>query len=145
MKTLSTYLICAAPYWPSPLKPFRTVTGAGPVPWSTSVVIASRRGLFCPVTPWQTTNEIKEENSNIYTLLSAIHRISKFKTAEAHCIVGFVPIFEIAVLSVIRYMDLIQELNKECLTIADQAQLARLVKIKRPTPRLPNMRCAYLG
>lgn len=71
----------------------------------------------------------------IYSLLNTINRIKPFSTADAHCDIPckiYDPqIAQIAALSVIRFIDLIQELEqKEQLTLADQATLSRLVREK---------------
>lgn len=68
----------------------------------------------------------------IHSLLTAIDKVAQFKTADAHCDIPC-KIYDpsgaqIAALSVIRFMDLIAELeSKDSLSLADQAQLARLV------------------
>jgi len=71
----------------------------------------------------------------IYSLIKAYDSLFTVKRASAHCDIPckiYDPsTAQIAVLSVIRFIDLINELDqKEQLTIADHAQLSRLVREK---------------
>lgn len=71
----------------------------------------------------------------IHSLMKKIDQIVGFQEASAHCDIPckiYDPIAaQIATLSVIRFLDLIAELaKKDTLTLADQAQLARLVQEK---------------
>ncbi len=68
----------------------------------------------------------------IHSLFNMLDNAIKFDTADAHCDIPckiYDPqIAQIAALSVIRFIDLIQEIgDKGELTLADQAQLGRLV------------------
>ena len=71
----------------------------------------------------------------IHTIFKKIDQIMSFEVASAHCDIPC-KIYDpsgaqVAALSVIRFMDLIAEIGaKDSLTIADQAQLARLVAEK---------------
>lgn len=71
----------------------------------------------------------------LYTLFSKVDKYIKFPKASAHCDIPC-KIYDPAVaqlntLTVIRLLDLIQELNdKDQLSLADHAQLARLVAQK---------------
>lgn len=71
----------------------------------------------------------------LHQLMGRLDRAISFNTASAHCDIPC-KIYDpsgaqIAVLTIIRMMDLIQELaDKGTLSIADQAQLARLVAQK---------------
>ena len=69
------------------------------------------------------------------TLFKALDQKLSFDAADAHCDIPckiYDPqIAQIAALSVIRFIDLIQEIGqKDELTLADQAQLSRLVREK---------------
>ncbi len=71
----------------------------------------------------------------LHTLLNQLDRLFHFETASAHCDIPckiYDPISaQLATLSVIRFLDLIAELEaKETLTLADHAQLSRLVSEK---------------
>ncbi|PCJ32718.1 MAG: superoxide dismutase, Ni [Gammaproteobacteria bacterium] len=71
----------------------------------------------------------------IHKILSGLDKLYGFRTASAHCDVPcgiYDPsTSQIAALTVIRMLDLINELaEKETLTIADQARLSRLVSQK---------------
>ena len=71
----------------------------------------------------------------IHSLFKVIDHFLKFEAADAHCDIPckiYDPhIAQIAALSVIRFIDLIQEIgDKGDLTLADQAQLSRLVREK---------------
>jgi nickel superoxide dismutase len=71
----------------------------------------------------------------LHSLLTAIDRAKSFKTASAHCDIPckiYDPsTAQIAVLTMIRLVDLIEELDaKADKTISDQAQLTRLVNEK---------------
>ncbi len=71
----------------------------------------------------------------IHGVFKKLDAISQFSAADAHCDIPckiYDPqIAQIATLSVIRFMDLIQELaDKDSLTLAEQAQLSRLVQEK---------------
>ena len=71
----------------------------------------------------------------IHTIFKTLDEIFEFDSVSAHCDIPckiYDPaIAQVAALSVIRFMDLISELqDKEQLTVADQAQLARLVREK---------------
>lgn len=71
----------------------------------------------------------------IHALFQALDGAMKFKIANAHCDIPckiYDPqIAQIAALSVIRFIDLIQEIGgKSELTLTDQAQLTRLVREK---------------
>lgn len=71
----------------------------------------------------------------MHTLFTKLDRIFKFSTASAHCDVPcgiYDPaVAQIAALTVIRFMDQIKELqDKDSLTLADHAKLARLVAEK---------------
>ena len=70
-----------------------------------------------------------------YQLLNAIDKYSNFSTAKAHCDIPckiYDPITaQLATLSVIRFFDLINELQQsEALSLNDQAKLIRLVNEK---------------
>ena len=71
----------------------------------------------------------------IHSLFNVLDSILRFDIADAHCDIPC-KIYDphsaqIAALSVIRFIDLIQEIgNKDELTLADQAQLSRLVREK---------------
>ncbi len=70
-----------------------------------------------------------------YILLNLLNKVFKFETVQAHCDIPckiYDPIIaQISALSVVRFLDLIAELEKKDeLTLADQAQLSRLVKEK---------------
>ncbi|MEP1551907.1 MAG: superoxide dismutase, Ni [Paraglaciecola sp.] len=71
----------------------------------------------------------------LHSLTSKIDRILNFEQASAHCDIPC-KIYDpsgaqVAALSVIRFIDLINELhNKDNLSLADHAQLARLVREK---------------
>lgn len=68
------------------------------------------------------------------TMLNAADTLFKFERADAHCDIPckiYDPISaQIAALSVIRFMDLIDEVSKQESTPATQAQLARLAVAK---------------
>lgn len=71
----------------------------------------------------------------IHSILGKIDSVIHFDTASAHCDIPckiYDPsAAQIATLSVIRFLDLIQELSdKPSLSVADQAQLMRLVREK---------------
>lgn len=71
----------------------------------------------------------------MHAILNTLDKRLNFATAAAHCDIPckiYDPqIAQIAVLSVIRFVDLIQELDqKGGLSLADQAQLSRLVREK---------------
>jgi len=71
----------------------------------------------------------------MHTLFKALDQKLSFDAADAHCDIPckiYDPqIAQIAALSVIRFIDLIQEIGqKDELTLADQAQLSRLVREK---------------
>ena len=71
----------------------------------------------------------------IHQLLSKIDKATPFNTASAHCDIPckiYDPFSaQLAALSVIRFVDLLNELSeKETLTFADQAQMSRLVAEK---------------
>ncbi len=71
----------------------------------------------------------------IHTICNKLDNIIGFNTADAHCDIPckiYDPsTAQIAALSVIRFLDLINELSgKDQLTLADQAQLSRLVTEK---------------
>lgn len=71
----------------------------------------------------------------IHQILTKIDALTGFESAAAHCDIPckiYDPASaQIAALSVIRFLDLIQELsNKDSLSLADHAQLARLVREK---------------
>lgn len=67
-------------------------------------------------------------------LLKKLDSVLKFEAASAHCDIPckiYDPISaQLATLSVIRFMDLIAEMEGKELTLADQAKLARLVNEK---------------
>lgn len=71
----------------------------------------------------------------MHAILNTLDKRLNFATAAAHCDIPckiYDPqVAQIAVLSVIRFVDLIQELDqKGGLSLADQAQLSRLVREK---------------
>ena len=71
----------------------------------------------------------------IHQLLSKLHAVSPFPAVSAHCDIPckiYDPFSaQLAALSVIRFVDLLNELaEKETLTFADQAQMSRLVAEK---------------
>ena len=71
----------------------------------------------------------------IHQILSKIHAVNPFPAASAHCDIPckiYDPFSaQLAALSVIRFVDLLNELaEKETLTFADQAQMSRLVAEK---------------
>lgn len=71
----------------------------------------------------------------LFNLLSALDKKLQFKTVSAHCDIPckiYDPISaQIAVLTMIRMVDLIEEIqSKDELSLADQAQLGRLVAQK---------------
>lgn len=71
----------------------------------------------------------------IHGIFKQLDAICEFSSAQAHCDIPckiYDPqIAQIAALSVIRFMDLIQELaDKDSLTLAEQAQLGRLMQEK---------------
>lgn len=71
----------------------------------------------------------------LHNMLTMLDKVFGFETASAHCDIPckiYDPnIAQVATLSVIRFLDLINELNdKESLTLSEQAQLSRLVREK---------------
>lgn len=70
----------------------------------------------------------------LHTILQTFDKTLSFDTASAHCDIPckiYDPsTAQIATLSVIRFLDLINELGDAPLTLADQAKLARLVNEK---------------
>lgn len=71
----------------------------------------------------------------LHTVFSKLDTLMGFERADAHCDIPckiYDPqIAQVAALSVIRFVDLIQEIAaKDELTVADQAQLSRLVREK---------------
>ncbi len=71
----------------------------------------------------------------LYRLLKRLHQHLHFSTAEAHCDIPcgiYDPMTaQLSTLSVLRFMDLISELQqKESLSLNEQAQLVRLVNEK---------------
>ncbi len=70
----------------------------------------------------------------LHKILNTADKISNFDRASAHCDIPckiYDPqIAQIAALSVIRFLDLINELEGDSLSLADQAKLARLVAEK---------------
>lgn len=71
----------------------------------------------------------------MHSLLTQMDKFLSFERADAHCDIPckiYDPCTaQVAALSIIRLMDLIAELDqKDSLTLADQAQLARLVREK---------------
>ncbi len=70
-----------------------------------------------------------------HTIFQTLDHIFHFDTASAHCDIPckiYDPaVAQIAALSVIRFIDLIQEIgNKDAPSLADQAQISRLVREK---------------
>lgn len=82
----------------------------------------------------QKTNYLKGVVKMIHEIFTKIDKTLEFQTAEAHCDIPckiYDPsTAQIATLSVIRFLDLINELNADQMSLADQAQLARLVREK---------------
>lgn len=70
----------------------------------------------------------------IHQIFTKLDQVLKFEVAEAHCDIPckiYDPsTAQIAALSVIRLMDLINEFNAGQMSVADHAQLARLVREK---------------
>ena len=70
----------------------------------------------------------------IHQIFTKLDNVLKFEVAEAHCDIPckiYDPsTAQIATLSVIRFMDLIHELNADPMSLAHHAQLSRLVREK---------------
>ena len=84
----------------------------------------------------------------LHTLVSKLDRLMPFDTASAHCDIPckiYDPsTAQLATLTIIRLMDLINEIKeKSALSLADQAQLARLVAQKRKSCSAGKRRSAY--
>ena len=86
----------------------------------------------------------------IHGIFKQLDAICQFSSVQAHCDIPckiYDPqIAQIAALSVIRFMDLIQELaDKDSLTLAEQAQLGRLMQEKKPMRQKLRKRCGLSG